>query len=131
MLPVVFPVAEPSVAVPVDDVEPLVLPVLEVAPIPCRVVDVPEPLRALVPAGLPICAPVFAPGAAGSHGASGVERWPVWLPAVVFDPRGCVCVCVVLRVEPVFCAMAGVASAAANAAAVKTLVSVMNGSPAR
>jgi hypothetical protein len=66
-------------------------------------------------------APVFAPGAVGSHGVSGVERCPVWLPVVVLDPLGCVCV--VPRVEPVLCAIAGAASASASAAPLNTVVS--------
>lgn len=121
-----MPVVEPAVAPPRDEVEPLVLPVVAVEPLPCRVV--PEPFGAVVPAdvpaGLPICAPVFAPGAVGSHGARGVELCPVGVPCVVVEPRGCVWV-VVPRVDPVLCAMAGVASAAANAAAVKTVVSAL------
>ena len=81
---VAFPVVlevDPLLDPLVEGVAPLELPVLDVEPLPGRVVLVPESLRAVVPegdpAGRPTCAPVFAPGAVGSHGASGVELWPV------------------------------------------------------
>ena len=72
---------EPLLEPLADEVEPLELPELDVEPLPGRVVPVPASLRAVVPegvpAGLPTRAPVFAPGAVGSHGASGVELCPV------------------------------------------------------
>lgn len=77
VLPGVVVVDDDPVLVPEFDV---LVPELDVMPLPCPLVVAPEPFRAVVlvddPAGLPICAPVFAPGAVGSHGLRGVARWP-------------------------------------------------------
>jgi len=108
-------------AVPPDGA-PLPCPVvLVVSELFCGVVPIPpRPLGAAVglvgePGGLPICAPVFAPGACGLQGLRGVARCPVGVPGDVGD-RCCWAVGVLLVVEPVLCATAGPASAAASAA---------------
>jgi len=128
---VVLPAEEVALPAPLgpvpDPVEPVDVEPVAPVDVPLPIPGVPRPLLAVVPtplrdelAGFPSSAPVVAPGACGSHGLSGVARWPV--VGVVLVPRCCVDGVVPVG-ELVLWATAGAASAAASAAPPNAVIS--------